>query len=248
MLYRKNIKKTVAFIVIVRVKGLTDLSLGDSSWTQGFLLAFGLLSVALPAFILIVQQHYKRMLAYSSIEHMGLIAFALGLGPVGAIPAVFHIVGHSLSKSLLFFLSGDIILRWKSGQIANVRDMAKHAPITATLFLIGILAILAVPPSPLFLSEVLMIGYGMRVAPVLTILLLLALTIVFVSMMQHVGRMIFSPKTDDNARAPHGERGWNTTLVVAAVQLCLLFATSIFFMTETGWNLVATIASRMISL
>jgi hydrogenase-4 component F len=101
----------VALYALLRAKAVADLSLGQDGWTSGFFVGFGLLSILFAAFVLLHQQNYKRMLAYHSVEHMGLIAFGLGMGPVGAAGAVVHMIGHTLAKSALFFTAGEILLR-----------------------------------------------------------------------------------------------------------------------------------------
>ena len=225
---------------MLRFKELTDISLGSSVWTGYFFLTFGLLSIALPALIILTQGNYKRLLAYSSIEHMGIMAFAIGLGPVGAIAAVMHMVGHAFAKSLLFFGAGDILLRWKSTKIENVRGVLQAAPFTGILFLFGLLALLAVPPSPLFASELVLAAVGMSVHPALTLLFVLLLTIVFVGMMRAAFRMLFS---HDPTSVKSAIPGWNRTHTIMAMELLCLVAAGIFFMTADGYRFAASIAA-----
>ena len=96
----------VALYALLRCKAVVDLALGQDAWTSAFFTWFGLLSILFAAFVLLHQQNYKRMLAYHSVEHMGLIAFGLGMGPVGAAGAVMHMIGHTLAKSALFLTAG----------------------------------------------------------------------------------------------------------------------------------------------
>ncbi|MDO8648854.1 MAG: proton-conducting transporter membrane subunit [Candidatus Peregrinibacteria bacterium] len=230
----------VALYTVLRFTFITDTALGSSSWTSGFFLTFGLFSITLSAFIIFSQENYKRLLAYSSIEHMGLLAFAIGLGPVGAVAAVMHMIGHAFAKSLLFFGAGDILLHWKSTKIANVRGIMHSTPVTGMLFLGGLLAILAVPPSPLFVSELLLVASGMSVHPVLTLLLLVLLTIVFVGFLRAAFRMLFSkPETPSVAR--QGLR-WNRTQAIMLMELLALVAFSAFFMTNEGYQWATMIA------
>ena len=98
----------VALYALVRARTVVDLALGQGRWTSGLFLAFGLVSVLFAAFVLIHQQNYKRLLAYSSVEHMGLMSVGLAMGPAGAAAAVMHMVGHTLAKSSLFFTAGEI--------------------------------------------------------------------------------------------------------------------------------------------
>ncbi|NTU99229.1 hydrogenase 4 subunit F, partial [Candidatus Falkowbacteria bacterium] len=104
----------VALYAIIRFQLITDRALGSHTWTSTFYLIFGSMSVLLPASLLLIQRNYKRMLAYSSIEHMGLIAFGLAVPPIGTIAAVMHMAGHTLVKSSLFFGAGEILLRHKT--------------------------------------------------------------------------------------------------------------------------------------
>ena len=228
----------VALFTVLRFKLITDTALGSSAWTGGFFLTFGLLSIALPAFILLTQENYKRLLAYSSIEHMGILSFAVGLGPAGAVAAVMHMVGHTLAKSLLFFGAGDILLRWKSTKIANIRGVMRAAPVTGILFLLGLLMLLAVPPSPLFVSELMVVAVGMSQRPALTLLFLLLLVIVCIGMMRAVFRMLFSHDPAPVKRA----RGWNLTRAIMLIELLFLIAVGVFFMTNEGFRLAASIA------
>ena len=104
----------VAFFVLLRFKILTDSTLGDSTWTDHLMIGFGLLSVVVAAFFILQPRNYKRMLAYSSVEHMGLMGFASGLGPVGMLALTIHSVFHTLAKSALFFTAGEILLSQKT--------------------------------------------------------------------------------------------------------------------------------------
>ena len=106
----------IALYGIIRFRFITDLALGSSVWSSHLFLFFGTVSVLIPAFMMLVQNNYKRMLAYSSVEHMGLITFALSLSPIGAIAAVIHMIGHTLAKSMLFFGAGEILLNYKTTQ------------------------------------------------------------------------------------------------------------------------------------
>lgn len=230
---------TVALYTILRFKFITDLALGSSAFTSPFFLIFGLLSIALPAFIMLAQGNYKRLLAYSSIEHMGILTFAIGLGPIGGVAAVMHMIGHAFAKSLLFFGAGDMLLRWKTTKIAKVRGVLQKAPFTGMLFLLGLLAILAVPPSPLFVSELLLMAFGMSVHPVLTLLFALLMTIVFIGMMRAIFQMLFAEASSPEKFV--SER-WNRTHTVMAMELLCLAALSFFFMTAEGYEWASSIA------
>ena len=214
----------VAFYALLRFKVLADLVIGSSTWTDHLMIGFGVLSVAVAALFLLQQRNYKRMLAYSSVEHMGLMGFASGLGPIGMLALTVHSVFHTLTKSALFFLSGEILLSQKTTKIAGVKDLMKKTPITACLFLLGILAIIAVPPSGLFTSEFMMIGAGLKSHLWLTLILLVSLSIIALSMLKSTAAMLYT-KEEETARSKkeivHPER-WTLTHGVAIFQLGLI--------------------------
>ena len=106
--------------------------------------------MAVPAAFVLVQRDYKRLLAYSSIEHMGLITLSAGLGAVGSIAATIHIAGHALVKSALFFAAGNILLKYRSTKFENVTGVARVLPYTGALFLLSFFAVVLGPPFPFF--------------------------------------------------------------------------------------------------
>ena len=228
----------VALYALLRAKGLVDLSLGQDRWTSGFFWAFGLVSILFAAFVLLHQQNYKRMLAYHSVEHMGLISFGLGMGPVGAAGAVMHMIGHTLAKSALFFSAGEILLARHTTKISNIRGLWGSAPRTSLGFLLGFLGLIGAPTSIIFASELTFLMAAARQSPVSAILVIMGLAIVAVGVLHHVFSMLFGGETS----SPAPERATLTHAVVAA-ELVLLFAGGIFFLTVPGFELAASIAS-----
>jgi hydrogenase-4 component F len=116
-------------------------------------LALGLISLVVSAVFILGQTDYKRLLAYSSVENMGIIAVGVGLGGAGAFGAMLHAVNHSLAKAMLFLLSGNILTRYQSKSIARVRGLLLAAPVTGLLWMAGFLALTGMPPFGLFLSK-----------------------------------------------------------------------------------------------
>lgn len=144
---------SVAFYAILRVKVVADLALGPD-FTRGLLVVMALASIGLAASLLIAQQDYKRMLAYSSIENMGLLALGAAIGTPLALAAVLlHVLGHGLVKSALFLGAGRILQLTRTSRIDGVRALAAREPALAWCFGLGILAIIAFPPFSLFASE-----------------------------------------------------------------------------------------------
>lgn len=188
-----------ALFSILRYKTLVDVSLGTPDWSGQLLLFFGALSCVVPAAFILVQTDYKRLLAYSSIEHMGLTAFLFGLGPVGTFAALVHMIGHALSKSMLFFAAGNIYLAFKSTKFEKVGEVMRVLPYTGAIFLAGVLALLAVPPSPLFLSEYRLFAGAISQHPVLVIFIAIGLTVIAAGFMRLIAPLLYS-------HAPHAVR------------------------------------------
>jgi hydrogenase-4 component F len=115
---------------------------------------FGLVSFALAAFFILLQHNYKRLFAYSSIEHMGLAMVGFGVGgPIGNFGGLFHLVNHAVAKSLAFFAAGNIHRRFKTVEIDEVRGLTTVLPLSALALLIAGPALAALPPFALFASE-----------------------------------------------------------------------------------------------
>jgi len=232
----------VALYALVRARAVVDLALGQGRWTSGFFLAFGLISVLFAAFVLIHQQNYKRLLAYSSVEHMGLMSIGLAMGPAGAAAAVMHMVGHTLAKSSLFFTAGEILLRTHTTKIANIHGLWRTSPRTSLAFLVALLGLFGLPTSALFASELTMLMAAAHRSPGAAIAVIVALAIVTIGVLHQVFGMLFSPAGDDAGPGDRRE-AWQATHTVVAVQLTLLFATGLFFVTTPGYEWAASVAA-----
>ncbi|MHB8393777.1 MAG: proton-conducting transporter transmembrane domain-containing protein [Candidatus Dormibacteria bacterium] len=155
-----------AMLAIVRVLSLATPSQGaGGGGLHAALLAFGLVSMTVGVVFLISQRNFKRLLAYSSVEQMGLIAAGFGLGaPLAVVGALLQMMTHSLAKTLMFFNAGNLLLRFRSTTIADVRAVVKAAPATAVLVILGALAIAGAPPFGLFVSEFAIVSGALRQA------------------------------------------------------------------------------------
>ena len=181
----------VAVYAILRCKVLTDGALGNQLAGQ-LMMGFGLLSVVAAAFFLSRQKDVKRMFAYSSIEHMGLITFAFGMG--GAIAnyaGLLHMTVHSLIKSAIFFAVGHATQKAGTQNMADIRGLIKVSPRLAWGMMLGSLAILGMPPFGVFASEFLILTTAMRDHPWATPFLLLALGVAFAAIFSRVQPMVF---------------------------------------------------------
>jgi hydrogenase-4 component F len=127
------------------------------SFSNFLLLVTGFLSLLISAVFMLGIVNYKRMLAYSSIENMGILFIGIAIGKTGVYAAMLHSVAHSLSKSSLFLTSGNILYLYGSKKIADVRGLLQREPLTGWLWMISLLAIAGLPPFPSFLSKFILI-------------------------------------------------------------------------------------------
>jgi hydrogenase-4 component F len=191
----------VAIYAVVRCKVLVEGSL-QSELPSRMLMAFGLLSVVLAALFLWRQKDVKRLFAYSSIEHMGLIAFAFGMGgPVANFAALLHMTVHSLTKSAIFYSVGHAAQKTGTQVIDDIRGLVTVSPTVGWGLMMGSLAILGMPPFGVFASEFLILTTAMRQEPWSTPILLLALGIAFAAVFRRVQPMVFGETTAK--RLPH---------------------------------------------
>ncbi|QQS48133.1 MAG: hypothetical protein IPM66_05670 [Acidobacteriota bacterium] len=187
----------VAIYAILRWKAVADAAIKDD-YTDKLLLALGLLSLLIAAFSIVLARNYKRMLAYSSVEHTGLICLGLGLGPLGVFAAMLHLVNHTAAKSLMFFLVGEIERKYGSPLIKQVRGLLRAMPWTGGLFAAGLLALMGLPPFGLFISEFALFRAGFAEHhPWLMGMALLLLLIAFVSFINHLSGMLYGAVPED---------------------------------------------------
>jgi len=181
----------VALYAITRWKVVVDATLGPAFSNQ-LLLLMGLFSLLVAAFSLVLQRNYKRMLAYSSIEHTGLICIGLGLGPLGVFAAFLHLLCHTAAKSMLFILSGEVLHHYRTTELDRVSGLLKVMPWTGALFMGGILAIVGLPPFGMFISEFALIRAGFAAGrPGLMATVLALLAVAFVALLRHSNRMLY---------------------------------------------------------
>ncbi len=142
-----------SFLGIVRVLGVAPAEL--RGFCNGYLVTFGVLSLAVAALFIIRQGDYKRMLAYSSVEHMGLLAIFFGLGE--EVIGLVHMGVHSLTKMMLFLIAGNILMACGTRRVEKISGLFERMPRTAWLWVAGLFLICGTPPSPLFVTELLLV-------------------------------------------------------------------------------------------
>ncbi len=228
----------VAFFAVLRYKSLVDAALGPS-FANELLVYFGVLSIAVAAFIIFVQHNYKRLLAYHSVEHMGIIALGFGFGGAASFAGLLHLIYHALAKSALFLSAGSILLKYSSTKMARVNGMLRTLPITSVLFLIGFLAMAGIPPFGIFITEFSILAAGISDHPWLTIIALFSMALVVAGIIKHVVVMIFGQPVEG---APQGEAGVWSTLPVAVLAV-ILIVFSVFIPAELQRLLQAATAN-----
>lgn len=130
-----------------------SLASGDAQFARDMLLVLGFASLVVAAAFLIGQRDYKRLLAYSSVENMGIISIGIGLGGAATFGALLHLVNHSLCKAALFLLAGNLLRNYGSTEASRVQGGLRHLPRTSVMLLVGMLAIGGAPPLGPFISE-----------------------------------------------------------------------------------------------
>jgi hydrogenase-4 component F len=181
----------VALCAVMRSKVLVDGALG-TDMAGNLMMGFGLLSVVVAAFLIKRQTDVKRMFAYSSIEHMGLITFAFGMGgAVASFAGLLHMTMHSLTKSAIFFAVGHATQKAGTQMMDDIRGLIQTNPTLGWGLMLGTIAILGVPPFGVFASEFLIITTAMHAHPWATPFLLIALGVAFASIFGKVQPMVF---------------------------------------------------------
>lgn len=180
-----------AFLGVLRTNEiLVKAGIGD--YSGDLLIAFGIFSMLISGCLILHQSDFKRLLAYSSIEHMGILSVAIGAGASGA--ALFHALNNSLTKGSLFLVAGSVLGLYHTRLVQSVKGLVAIAPVTGVIWICGFLGICGVPPFGTFFSEIMVmssLGAGERWA-VLS-LFLLSLAMVFVGMWKAVVPMVFGP-------------------------------------------------------
>jgi hydrogenase-4 component F len=210
---------SVGLYAVLRFKAVADLAAGPD-FASRLLVALGLASLGVAAAFLWAPRNFKRMLAYSSVEHVGVVCLGLGFGgPLGVAGAVLHIANHALAKSVLFLLSGRIRAAYGTAEIPAVSGLLAAMPLTGRGFLIAMLALVGLPPFGLFVSEVMIFAAGFQGGHVAASVLGLALLVVaFSGLLRATHRMLYGP-------APAGAREtahWPSALPLAAALLLLV--------------------------
>jgi hydrogenase-4 component F len=188
---------------IIRFQALTRGALG-TGYAAHILLIFGFASVVIATLFIVLRGNYKRLFAYSSVEHMGIIAIALGFGGVlGLYGALLHTLTHAIGKAVLFLTSGDLVLRYRTRLISDVKGVLTVSPLTGAVLLLAALAVAGSPPFGLFLSEFTIVRAGLQRSSVVLVAVLLGLlAVVFIALVGAAADMALGGAPDRPTAAP----------------------------------------------
>ncbi len=215
----------IALLGIIRVNKIMYLA-GFAHLVNNLLYIMGMMSIIVCAIYMFKVKNYKRMLAYSSVENMGLICIGLATGGLGTIAAYLHIISHSLTKSAFFLTAGNIIKVYGTKSMSEVKGLFKASPWNGFLWLACFLSLIGLPPFPIFLSEFLIVKALLAQGHyILTIALLLLLLAIFAGMGKHVFRMLWGE--DPLQRKPFKSELFS--VLTPALFLTLLFLSGLFY-------------------
>jgi hydrogenase-4 component F len=211
----------VALYALLRFKILLAATPGALA-PGPLLITLGLTSLIFAAFMLYRRRDIKRMFAYSSIEHMGIIAFAFGMGgPLANFAGLLHMTMHSLTKSAIFFAVGHIAQVKGTQQISEIRGLTATHPVLGWGLVLGVVAIAGLPPMGIFMSEFLVVTSTFARQPLLAIPLVFGLLVAFGALLLRLGGLAFGTPT--GSRAPV-----KASYVPMFVQLAMVFAAGIY--------------------
>lgn len=210
-----------AFLAILRVYEVLVAG-GEGQFARDTLVGFGLTSMAVAGVFIIKQGDYKRMLAYSSVEHMGILALAVGIGGNATFGAMYQLMNHSLSKAMLFIVAGNILAAVHSTSVRLSRGLLQFLPISGALWILGFLAITGVPPFGTFFSEFTILQSAISQGRTITaVLYLVLLAIVFMGMATITFRMVHGEPIAERV-AERVQESWLAVLPAAALGIAVL--------------------------
>jgi len=180
-----------AFLIILRFYKLMELTHLDN-YARILLLSMGFLSLFITAVFVFNINNYKRMLAYSSIENMGIIAIGIAVGGIGVYAAMLHLLAHSLIKSSFFLTAGNILKLFKTKKINDISGILKQNNLTGWLWVSCFVGIAGIPPSPLFISEFLLLMAMFKKNQIpLAVVFVVLLTVIILGIGKSVIKMSF---------------------------------------------------------
>ena len=212
-----------AFLGILRGNSVLHAA-GLGSFSSGLLIFFGLFSMVMAAVFVIRQADYKRMLAYSSIEHMGILSIGMGVGGLAATGAMLHAVCHSLTKGMLFLCAGQLLHVYRTKIAGDVRHVLQSLPLTGFLWMAGFMAITGAPPFGIFISEITILKGTLETGRwAVAAGYLIALAVIFIAMAKTFLPMVFGRREESESMVlPTRDAYWYAVPVIGLGTAALL--------------------------
>jgi hydrogenase-4 component F len=213
---------TSAFLALLRVYSIVDAA-GQGRFARELLVIFGLLSMATAAAFMVGQRDFKRLLAYSSVEHMGILVLGIGIGGAGIFAALLHVINNAFTKGVLFLAAGNIHRAFKSKRLEDVTGALRRVPLSAGLFLAGFFAITGSPPFGPFISELSVLLAAMGGHRYLVSALYLGLlAVIFIGMGSTVLAVVQGVPPEDQAGSSFRDSASKTIPIIVALALVLV--------------------------
>lgn len=211
-----------AFLALLRIYGVMQPA-GEGRFARELFVALGLLSMGVAAVFMAGQRDFKRMLAYSSVEHMGILVLGIGLGGLGVLGALLHLINNALTKVVLFLSAGNIHRAYGSKRTDDVRGALRLLPVSGGLFLAGFFAVTGSPPFGPFISEFTILnGAVIGGHYVAAGLFLLFLAIIFIGMGATVLTVVQGPVSPAGLARRYREGPWKTVSPIVALVLVVM--------------------------
>ena len=189
----------VALYAVLRFKLLMTANAGAVA-PGPLMIGLGLLSLVFAAFMLYRRRDIKRLFAYSSIEHMGIIVFAFGIGgPLANFAGLLHMVMHSLTKSAIFFAVGNVTQIKGTQKLSEIRGLTQSHPLLGWGLVLAVLSIAGMPPSGVFMSEFLVVTTSFARMPILALILVFGLILAFGALLLRLTGVAFGTPSEPNA-------------------------------------------------
>lgn len=209
-----------ALLAVIRYYAITVRAVGPD-FPQLVLMLLGGLSIAVAAMLFYVQRDLKRKLAYSSVEHVGLMALGLGIGgPLGVGAALLHAINHSFAKALLFCGSGNVVMKYGTRDLDSIKGMLRAAPLSGLLLMFGALALAGFPPFNVFVSEFMVFAAGVKAGYVwIMVIAALFFTVTVGGFIQIISGSVLGKKPETLAV---GDVGWGALVPLAFLMALVL--------------------------
>jgi hydrogenase-4 component F len=179
-----------AFLGLARVLSICFAAQADA-FVRPALIAFGIFSLVIAAAFIVVQGDIKRLLAYSSVEHMGLLVLGVGLGGVGSYGSVLHALNNGFAKVMIFLAVGNVVLATGTSIAGDIHGVLRRLPVSGVLLVVGLFAVTGSPPFGMFISEFTIINAALDASPWVAAAVVILLAVIFVGIAAMILEMVY---------------------------------------------------------